>query len=148
MKTVFVLFVLFLSSVSAQEVAFLKLHSAYSTNPAEFAKKHFGKVVTMKAKITGISKTFDSTMYVISLNDGKGKIYIKPNEINENLKDRIYDLRNKEVKESDAEIKATLVKGEGSSLLFSTLASIKLIPPKKKPEKKKDDDKKKKKKKN
>ena len=148
MKTVFVLFVLFLSSASAQEVAFLKLHSSYSTNPAEFAKKHFGKVVTMKAKITGISKTFDSTMYVISLNDGKGKIYIKPNEINENLKDRIYDLRNKEVKESDAEIKATLVKGEGSSLLFSTLASIKLIPPKKKPEKKKDDDKKKKKKKN
>lgn len=146
MKAVLVFSLLCLFSLNGQEITLLKLHSQFSTHPVEFSKKHFGKEVFLKAKITGISRSFDSTMYIISLNDNKGKIYVKPTEISEKIKDKIYDLRNQERKEIDAEIKMTLVKSEGESLLFANLTSIKLIPPppQKKPEKKKDDKKKKK----
>lgn len=144
MRVVYLISFFVLASVNAQQSAFVKLHSSFSTNPAEFGKKNFGKPLSLKAKITGISRTFDSKIYIISLNDGKGKIYVQPGEISEAMKDKLYDLRNKDKKEVEAEIKLTLVKNEGSSLLFNQLKSIKLIVPKK-PDKKKEPEKKKKK---
>ncbi|MCM8539839.1 MAG: hypothetical protein NE328_06140 [Lentisphaeraceae bacterium] len=144
MRAIYLISLFFLTSVYAQETAFTKLHSSYLANPAEFAKKNFGKQYLLKAKITGISRNFDSSMYIISLHDSKGKVYIQPTEISANIKDKLYDLRNQDIKETNAEIKLTLVKGEGQSLLFAKIISIKLIPIKKKPEKKKEPEKKKK----
>ena len=146
MKAVCLILMLFFVTSHAQEVSFLKLHSSFSSKPSEFAKKNFGKKFSLKARITGISRSFDATMYIISLNEGKGKVYVKTNEINEKVKDRLYGLRNEEQKNIDTELKVTLAKSEGSSLLFHKLESIKLIPIKKKQDpKKKEADKKKKK---
>lgn len=142
MKVVLLVNILFWASVNAQEINFLKLHSSFSSNPGEASKKYFGKSLNLKAKVTGISRTFDSKMYIISLNEGKGKVYVQPSEISEVMKKKIYDLRNKDKKESEAELTVTLVKTEGGSLLFNQLKSIKLIAPKK-PEKKEAEKKKK-----